>query len=109
MARLAGAEARSVLEDVILRGARSGAFTVSPDSLQDVALAALSVWSATHGLTMLAIDKIPRADLSVEEMVSRLLGIVVVGLRQAHAEPTRRRHAARSKDRAGAPPAFPLG
>jgi AcrR family transcriptional regulator len=97
MARLAGAEARSVLEDVILRGARSGAFTVSPDSLQDVALAALSFWSATHGLTMLAIDKIPRPDLSVEDMISRLLGMVVVGLGQAHAEPTRQRHATRSK------------
>jgi AcrR family transcriptional regulator len=108
-ARLAGAEARSVLEDVILRGARSGAFTVSPDSLQDVALAALSVWSATHGLTMLAIDKIPRADLSAEDMISRLLGMVVTGLRKTHAEPTRQRHATRTNGGPGAPPAFAPG
>jgi AcrR family transcriptional regulator len=95
VAKLAGAQARGVLEDVILRGARSGAFPVSPDSLQDVALAALSVWSATHGLTMLVIDKIPHADLSVDDMIDRLLGMVTAGLRQTCAEPARRSQPAR--------------
>jgi AcrR family transcriptional regulator len=82
VARAAGAEARAVLEDVILRGARSALFAVSPDSADDVSLAALAVWSAAHGLTMFAIDRIPRADLSVDDMIDRLLRMVVTGLRQ---------------------------
>ena len=85
-AKIAGAQARGVLEDVILRGASSGAFAVSPDSQQDVALAALSVWSATHGLTMLIIDRIPRPDLSIDDIISRLMGMVVAGMRQTPAE-----------------------
>jgi AcrR family transcriptional regulator len=80
IARVAGAEARAVLEEIILHGARSGAFAVSPDDPQDVALTAIAVWSAAHGLTMLVIDKIPRADLGVDEMIERLLRIVVAGL-----------------------------
>lgn len=85
-AKIAGAQARGVLEDVILRGASSGAFAVSPDSQQDVALAALSVWSATHGLTMLIIDRISRPDLSIDDIISRLMGMVVAGMRQTPAE-----------------------
>jgi AcrR family transcriptional regulator len=82
VARAAGAEARAVLEDLILRGARSGIFAVSPDSADDVSLAALAAWSAAHGLTMFAIDRIPRGDLSVDDMIDRLLRMVVTGLRQ---------------------------
>jgi AcrR family transcriptional regulator len=82
IARSAGDRARAVLEEVILRGARSGVFAVSPDDPQDLALAALSAWSAAHGLTMLVIDKIPRADLSVDDMIEKLLRMVVAGLRQ---------------------------
>jgi AcrR family transcriptional regulator len=81
VAKLAGAEARAVLEEVILRGARAGVFAVAPDEPQDVALTALSVWSATHGLTMLAIDKVPPADLSVDAMIERLLRMVIAGVR----------------------------
>ena len=57
VAKLAGDQARAVLEEVVLHGARSGAFAVSPDDPLDLDLAALSTWSATHGLTMLVIDK----------------------------------------------------
>jgi AcrR family transcriptional regulator len=89
VARLAGAEARAVLEDVILRGARSAAFDVSPDNPRDVELAALSAWSAAHGLTMLAIDRLPPAELSVDDMIERLLGIVVAGLRRSRAGQSR--------------------
>jgi AcrR family transcriptional regulator len=80
IARVAGAGARAVLEEVILHGARSGAFAVSPDDPQDVALTAVAVWSAAHGLTMLAIDKIPPADLGVDDIIERLLRTVVAGL-----------------------------
>lgn len=102
LARLAGAQARGVLEEVILRGARSGAFAVSPNNHQDVALASLSAWSAAHGLTMLAIDNIARADLSVEDMIERLLGMVVAGLRRPHAEPSHQRQPTPSKVEPGA-------
>jgi AcrR family transcriptional regulator len=109
VARLAGAQARAVLEEIILRGARSGAFAVSPDSLQDVALTALAAWSAAHGLTMLAIDKIPRADLSVDDMIEKLLGMVVAGLSHAEAGPSRQREPTRSKGEPGALSAYPPG
>ena len=82
VARAAGAEARAVLEEAILHGARSAVFAVSPDSADDVALAAIAAWSAAHGLTMFAIDRIPRADLSVDDMLDRLLRMVVTGLQQ---------------------------
>jgi AcrR family transcriptional regulator len=82
VARLAGAEARGVLEEVILRGARAGVFAASPDDPQDLAVTALAVWSATHGLTMLVIDKIPRPDLSVDDMIERMLRMVVEGVRK---------------------------
>jgi AcrR family transcriptional regulator len=81
VAKLAGAEARGVLEEVILRGARAGVFAVLPDEPQDVALTAISVWSATHGLTMLAIDKVPPPELSVDDMIERLLRMVIAGVR----------------------------
>jgi AcrR family transcriptional regulator len=113
VARLAGAQARGVLEEVILRGARSGAFAVAPDGLQDVALAALSAWSAAHGLTMLAIDRIPRADLAVDDIIERLLGVVVAGLRHARAEPSRQVQPTRSprpsKTEPGVLSVFPSG
>jgi AcrR family transcriptional regulator len=82
IARAAGDAARAVLEDVIARGARSGVFAVSPDSAQDQILAALSFWSAVHGLTMLVIDNIPKANLSVDDMIERLLRTVIEGLRR---------------------------
>jgi AcrR family transcriptional regulator len=85
VARLTGAQARAVLEDVVLHGARSGAFDVSPDDPIDLALATLSVWSGTHGLTMLVIDKIPRADLAPDDLIDRLLRMVIQGLRPSRA------------------------
>jgi AcrR family transcriptional regulator len=79
IARSAGDEARAVLEDTIQRGARAGVFAVSPEDRKDVVLAALAVWSAVHGLTMLMIDKIPR-NLAVDEMIEKLLIMMVEGL-----------------------------
>lgn len=81
VAKLAGAEARGVLEEVILRGARAGVFAASSNDPQDIALTALAVWSATHGLTMLAIDKVAPAGLTVDDMIERLLRMVVAGVR----------------------------
>jgi AcrR family transcriptional regulator len=80
-ARSAGAAARAVLEEAILRGARAGVFAVSAQQPEDLALAALAVWSAAHGLTMLIIDHLTRPDLSVEDMIENVLRTVVLGLR----------------------------
>jgi AcrR family transcriptional regulator len=90
VARSAGDRARAVLEEVIQRGARSGVLAVSPDSSQDQILAALSFWSGLHGLTMLIIDKIPKADLSVDGMIDRLLRTLIEGLRQPRPQQQRR-------------------
>ena len=80
IARSAGAAARAVLEQIILRGAQSGVFAVSPDNPIDLALAALSVWSAAHGLTMLTIDHLTRPDLSIDDMADSVPRTVAQGL-----------------------------
>jgi AcrR family transcriptional regulator len=87
VARAAGDRARAILEDAILRGARTGAFAVSPERPHDVILAAFAAWSAVHGLTMLVIDRIPKAVLSLDEMIDRLLRMIVAGLRMPGAQP----------------------
>jgi AcrR family transcriptional regulator len=86
VAKVAGADARAVLERVILEGARSGAFAVSSDDPTALSLAAVCAWSAAHGLTMFAIDRIPPPDLVVDDMINALLRIVVTGLRCPSAE-----------------------
>ncbi len=83
LAKQAGAQARAVLEDVIRHGARAGTFGVAADNEKAVAMTALSVWSAAHGLTMLVIDKIPRPDLAIGDLIENLLRMVIAGLRPA--------------------------
>jgi AcrR family transcriptional regulator len=82
-AKLAGRQAREVLDDVIARGARSGVFAVSPDDPKDQILASHVFWSAVHGLTMLAIDDLMAPGVTVDEMIERLLRTEIKGLRQA--------------------------
>jgi hypothetical protein len=53
-----------------------------------VILAAFAAWSAVHGLTMLVIDRIPKAELSLDDMIDRLLRVVAAGLRKPSAEPS---------------------
>ncbi len=106
VASLAGAEARAVLKDVILLGARAGVFAVSPDDPQDAFLTAMSVWSAVHGLTMLAIDRIPHSDLPTDELIDKLLRMVVAGLRRSPPNGRAGRQAIRSGIAASARPAF---
>jgi AcrR family transcriptional regulator len=86
VARAAGDRARAILEDAILRGARAGVFAVAPDQRYDVILAAFAAWSAVHGLTMLVIDRIPKAELSLDDTIDRMMGMVAAGLRKPGAE-----------------------
>jgi AcrR family transcriptional regulator len=79
-ARTAGVSAKAVLDEIILRGAESGAFAVSPQSKSELAIAALSVWSAVHGLTLLIIDELTGSELTVDTLVARLLRLLIDGL-----------------------------
>ena len=83
VARSAGARARAVLEDIIQRGAHSGLFAIPADSPRDQILAAHVVWSAVHGLTTLAIDRLMAPDVTVDDMIERLLRTLIEGLRRA--------------------------
>jgi AcrR family transcriptional regulator len=80
--RSAGAAARAVLEEAIRRGARSGAFEVPADSAQDQILAAHVFWSAVHGLTMLALDRLMAPEVTVDEMIEALVRSEIRGLRK---------------------------
>lgn len=81
----AAAGAKAVLQGMVLQGAQTGCFAVSPDSRAELDLAALAAWSLVHGLTMLAIDGLAGDGASsslpgaVAERVSRAL---IDGLRR---------------------------
>jgi AcrR family transcriptional regulator len=105
VARSAGDRARAVLEDAILRGARGGVFAVSADNPHDVILAAFAAWSAVHGLTMLVIDMIPKAVLSLDDMIDRLLRMIAAGLRTPGAKPSSETAARRANVDRSAPSA----
>jgi Tetracyclin repressor-like, C-terminal domain len=105
VARSAGDRARAVLEDAILRGARAGVFAVSADNPHDVILAAFAAWSAVHGLTMLVIDRIPKAVLSLDDMIDRLLRMIAAGLRKPGAVPSSKTAARRANLDRSAPSA----
>jgi AcrR family transcriptional regulator len=79
-ARAAGATAKAVLDEIILRGAESGAFAISPRSKSELAVAALSIWSAVHGLTMLVIDSLTGSELAIDMLVERLVHTLLEGL-----------------------------
>jgi AcrR family transcriptional regulator len=81
--RSAGAGARAVLEEVIRRGARSGVFAVPADSPKEQILAAHVFWSAVHGLTTLALDRLMAPEVTIDEMIETLLRTQIRGLRRA--------------------------
>jgi AcrR family transcriptional regulator len=70
----------AVLEDVILRGARSGLFAVAPEDRAAFGIATLSCWSAVHGLTMLIIDRKTETSLPVRKLVKGLMQQLLAGL-----------------------------
>jgi AcrR family transcriptional regulator len=80
VARDSGYRARAVLEEIVLRGARSGALAASPDSKEEIASAVLSLWSAVHGLTMFVIDDVAGSTMPIQILVDRLLRTQLDGL-----------------------------
>ncbi len=82
-ALVAGAEARAVLEEIVLRGARDGLFAVAPDDAQALAMATLACWSAVHGLTMLVIDGKADTNVPIRTLVDGLVPMLLNGLRRS--------------------------
>ncbi len=79
-ARAAGAGAKAVLDEIILRGAERGVFAISATSKSELAIAALSIWSAVHGLTLLLIDSLTGSELAIDTLVNRLIRTLLEGL-----------------------------
>jgi AcrR family transcriptional regulator len=79
-ARDAGKRAKTVLDDIIVRGARSGEFAVCPESPEELSGAALSLWSAVHGLTMFVIDGMTDSKRSVPELIDNMVLLQCLGL-----------------------------
>jgi AcrR family transcriptional regulator len=82
-AQAAGAKAKAVLEDIILRGARSGLFTIAPENQPALAMATLACWSAVHGLAMLVIDAKAEAVQPLTNLVDGLIQFFLNGLQRA--------------------------
>lgn len=76
----AGNGAKAVLEGVILRGARSGVFAVSPDNPLDQAGVVFFAWSVVHGLTTLLLDDFAETELKLDDLVKQIERVVLKGL-----------------------------
>jgi AcrR family transcriptional regulator len=79
-ARQAGDEAKSVLVDIIVRGARSGVFAVAPDDPADQDKAVFFAWSMVHGLTTLLLDDFLEVELTVDDLIKEIERIMLKGL-----------------------------
>jgi len=80
--QIAGAEAKAVLEDILLRGAHSGDFALAPDDQPALAMATLACWSAVHGLSMLLVEAKAGAALPLGNLVEGLIHFFLDGLRK---------------------------
>ena len=93
-ARAAGDEARAVLIDIILAGARSGIFPISLDDPKGIEIAVLSAWSAVHGLALLLLDNLREEAVAADDLIEGVQQTLLRGLKSApssRASPARRR------------------
>jgi AcrR family transcriptional regulator len=82
LANAAGAEAKSVLMDILARGAEQKRLAIKPGSKAELELAVLSAWATVHGLTMLVIDGLAAGrPLTIEAKVARVIHTLFAGLR----------------------------
>ena len=79
-AREAGNNARAVLVDIIVRGARSGVFAVAPDDPVDLEKAVFFAWSVVHGLAMALLDGFLQVELTVDDLIKEFERVVLRGL-----------------------------
>jgi AcrR family transcriptional regulator len=78
--KMAAAKARGIVEETIAEGVRSGIFPASLANTHEHAAATLAIWSALHGLTMLAIDDFVGPPAEVETLVEPILGALLDGI-----------------------------
>jgi AcrR family transcriptional regulator len=71
-ARKAGVNARSVLVDIVVRGARSGVFAVRADDPVDLEKAVFFAWSVVHGLAMAALDDLMQVELTIDDLIQEI-------------------------------------
>lgn len=81
-AEIAGTGAKRVLEDAILRAAEAGLLSFPADDLQARAIAALTCWSAVHGLATLLIDGKAPAEPSAGMLAGAMVGYLMRGLKR---------------------------
>jgi AcrR family transcriptional regulator len=79
--REAGDQTRSVLEQIIERGTKSGAFAISPDDRHGLAIAVITAWSAMHGLTTLVIDSLALPPIPIDQLAEGVAKTVLDGLK----------------------------
>jgi AcrR family transcriptional regulator len=78
----AGTAAKSVVAELVRRGAESGELAVAPRDPAALELTVFSVWSAVHGMTILLIDGITGCEgIAPEELATRLMRTLFKGLR----------------------------
>ena len=76
-------EARAVLRDVILDGARAGAFALDPEDEQEVSVAVVTAWSLVHGFTLLTIDRVVDREVrpqAIDALSARVTDRLIIGL-----------------------------
>ena len=78
--KAAAAKARAILEEILGDGVRTGVFPSSLAKPREHAAATLAIWSALHGLTMLAIDDFVGPAADIETLVEPILGAVLDGI-----------------------------
>jgi AcrR family transcriptional regulator len=79
-ARAAADDARSVLEEIIHRGAQSGIFAVSPNNPLEQAKVVFFAWSVVHGLSMALLDGFLEEELTIEDLVDEIDRVLLKGL-----------------------------
>lgn len=78
--RIAGADAKAVLAEIILRGSRSGVFAIAVDHPRDQSMAVFFSWSAIHGVTMLLLDGFMESNFAADDLVKGLERTLLKGL-----------------------------
>ena len=72
---------RSVLESILRRGAHQGVFVSTMKREEELQAAVLTAWSSVHGLTMLALDRLPAIPRkSLDHLAEKLSRIVCQGM-----------------------------
>jgi AcrR family transcriptional regulator len=79
-ARTAGADAKAVLAGIVLRGAQTGVFAVSPDDAGDQGKIVLAALAAVHGATMLLLDGFTEPGFTIGELLDGVERTVLDGL-----------------------------